>query len=43
MTTDRGAAVSVEDADRMIRYLTDKGISEFEYIDVRVEEKGYWK
>ena len=43
MTTDRNAAVSVEDADRMIRYLAGQGISEFEYIDVRVEEKGYWK
>lgn len=43
MTTDRGAAVSVEDADRMIRYLAGQGISQFEYIDVRVEEKGYWK
>lgn len=43
MTTDRNAAVSVEDADRMIRYLAGQGISQFEYIDVRVEEKGYWK
>ena len=43
MTTDRNAAVSVEDADRMIRYLASQGISQFEYIDVRVEEKGYWK
>ena len=43
MTTDRGAAVSVEDADRMIRYLAGQGISQSEYIDVRVEEKGYWK
>ncbi len=43
MTTDRDAAVSVEDADRMIRYLSGKEITTFEYIDVRVEEKGYWK
>ena len=43
MTTDRNAAVSVEDADRMIRYLAGQGISQFEYIDVRVEEKGYWR
>ncbi len=43
MTIDRGTAVSVEDADRMIRYLGGMGITDFEYIDVRVEEKGYWK
>ena len=40
MTIDRGTAVSVEDADRMIRYLNGEA---FEYIDVRVEGKGYWK
>lgn len=40
MTIDRETGVSVEDADRMIKYL-DGG--EFEYIDVRVEGKGYWK
>lgn len=43
MSIDRGSAVSVEDADRMIRYLTGAEITEFEYIDVRTEGKGYWK
>ncbi len=43
MIIDRGTAVSVEDADRMLRYLQGIGVYEFEYIDVRVEGKGYWK
>ncbi len=43
MITDRGAAVSVEDADRMLRYLTGQGISDFSYIDVRIPGKAYWK
>lgn len=43
MTIDRDTAVSVEDADRMLRYLSGKGITEFEYIDVRVEGKGFWR
>lgn len=42
-TIDRGTGVTVEDADRMIHYLTEKGIANFEYIDVRVSERGYWK
>ncbi len=42
-TIDRGAAVSVEDADRMLRYLSGQGIIEFKYIDVRVEGKAYWQ
>ncbi|MBR3322150.1 hypothetical protein IKG05_00705 [Candidatus Saccharibacteria bacterium] len=40
---DRGTAVSVEDADRMLRYLTGQGISDFQYIDVRISGKAYWK
>lgn len=40
---DRGAGVSVEDADRMIRYLSEIGVGEFTYIDVRIEGKAYWK
>lgn len=40
---DRGAAVSVEDVDRMIRYLTSQGIMEFKYIDVRVSGKAFWQ
>lgn len=43
MSVDRATAVSVEDADRMIRYLAGQGISEFSYIDVRVPYKAYWK
>ncbi len=40
---DRGSGVSVEDADRMIRYLANQGINDFAYIDVRIEGKAYWK
>ncbi|MBR0430917.1 hypothetical protein IJJ05_01340 [Candidatus Saccharibacteria bacterium] len=43
MTIDRNPAVSVEDASRMLRYLNEKGISEFTYIDVRIDGKAYWK
>lgn len=43
MTIDRGSAVSVEDADRLIRYLAGQGISDFQYLDVRLEGKAYWK
>ncbi len=41
-SVDRGSAVSVEDADRMLRYLKEKGITDFKYIDVRIEGKAYW-
>ena len=40
---DRGAGVSAEDADRMIRYIKEKGITDFQYIDVRIDGKAYWK
>ena len=40
---DRDSAISVEDADRMLRYLSEKGISDFTYIDVRIDGKAYWK
>lgn len=43
MTVDKGAGISAEDADRMIRYLDSKGITDFLYIDVRVEGKGFWR
>jgi hypothetical protein len=43
MHIDRPTAVSVEDADRMLRYLAGQGIAEFQYIDVRIPYKGYWK
>ena len=42
MNVDRGSAVSVEDADRMIKYLNAKGIVPG-YLDVRVEGKAYYK
>ncbi|MDO5451733.1 MAG: hypothetical protein Q4F56_01435 [Candidatus Saccharibacteria bacterium] len=40
---DRDSAVSVEDADRMLRYLAGQGINDFQYIDVRISGKAYWK
>lgn len=40
---DRPTGVSVEDADRMIRYLSSQGVAEYSYIDVRIEGKAYWK
>ena len=40
MTMDRGAAVGVEDAVRMMNYL---GEMKVEYMDVRLEGKGYFK
>lgn len=40
---DRPTGVSVEDADRMIRYLSIQGVTEYTYIDVRIEGKAYWK
>lgn len=42
-TIDRGAGVTTEDAERMLRYLTSQGISDFTYIDVRIDGKAYWK
>lgn len=42
-TIDRDTAVSVEDADRMLRYLAEQGTTEFTYIDVRLPGKAYWK
>lgn len=43
MTIDRGSAVSVEDADRLLRYLTAQGIAEYRYLDVRLPSKAFWK
>ncbi len=40
---DRGTAESVEDADRLIRYLKAQGTTTFEYLDVRLSGKAYWK
>lgn len=42
-TIDRGTGVSTEDAKRMLDYLESQGITDFEYIDVRLEGKAYWK
>ena len=42
-TIDRGTAVTVEDADRMFRYLAGQGINDYQYIDVRISGKAYWK
>ena len=43
MAIDRGSAVSVEDAERMLRHLAGQGITTFEYIDVRLPGRAYWK
>lgn len=45
VSTDRNAAVSAEDGARMLKYLAEE-LSEddkIEYIDVRIERKGYYK
>lgn len=43
LTTDRGTGVSAEDAKRMINYLSSQDITDFAYIDVRVDQKAFWK
>lgn len=43
MNIDRNPAVSAEDTDRMIRYLEESGDDDFSYIDVRIDQKAYWK
>ena len=43
LTTDRGTGVSAEDAKRMINYLSSQDIKDFAYIDVRVDQKAFWK
>jgi hypothetical protein len=35
--------VTVEDADRMIQYLEEEDETDYEYIDVRIDGKAYWK
>ena len=40
---DRDSGVTAEDTERMLRYLKDQGISDFQYIDVRIDGKAYWK
>ena len=43
MLIDRGAGVSAEDTSRMLKYLESIGVEDFEYIDVRIDGKAYWK
>ncbi len=40
---DRGAGVTAEDTDRMLRYLVEQGITDFEYIDVRIDGRAFWR
>ena len=42
-TIDRGSGVTAEDADRMLRYLEGQGITTFEYIDVRIDGRAFWR
>lgn len=42
-TIDRGTGVTAEDADYMLRYLAAQGITDFTYIDVRLDGQAYWK
>lgn len=42
-TIDRGSAESVEDADRLLRYLAGQGITESQYLDVRLPGRAFWK
>lgn len=42
MTSERGSAVQVEDAERMMRYLDGKALAP-EYVDLRVEGRAYYK
>ena len=43
LTIDRDSAISIEDADRMLRYLSERGIEAYEYIDVRIDGKAFYK
>lgn len=42
MSMERGSAVQIEDAERMMRYLDGKAITP-EYVDLRIEGKAYYK
>ena len=42
MNIDRGSGVSVEDAERMVRYLSERGLTP-SYVDVRVEGKAFYR
>ena len=43
LSLDRGTGVAAEDMERMIRYLKGLGFKGVEYVDLRVEGKGYYK
>lgn len=40
---DRGVQASVEDAERMLKYLDERDIHPAEYMDLRLEGKAYYK
>ncbi|MBR6505453.1 hypothetical protein IKT18_01245 [Candidatus Saccharibacteria bacterium] len=40
---DRGSGVTAEDAERMLRYLASINVGDFQYIDLRIDNKAYWK
>ena len=42
-TIDRGVGVTAEDAERMLRYLQGQEIADFEYIDLRLDGRAFWK
>ncbi|MCL1840043.1 hypothetical protein FWF89_03600 [Candidatus Saccharibacteria bacterium] len=42
MSIDRGCSVQAEDAERMSRYLDERGLV-VQYVDLRVEGKAYYK
>ena len=43
VSIDRGAGVTAEDTERMLRYLQGQGIADFEYIDLRIDGRAFWK
>ena len=43
LSLDRGAGVSVEDMDRILRFLKGQGIIGAEYVDLRVSGKAYYR
>ena len=40
---DRDAAITAEDIDRMLRYLAEQGLTDFQFIDVRIDGRAFWK
>ena len=43
MNIDRSVEVSVEDAEKMLKYLDEHDLHPVEYVDVRLEGKAYYK